>query len=137
MLLVTVPILPRGLLLAMKLLARDPEYRGRFGVKRLIDVSNAHARNNFWDRFLENGVAVISNIIAGDSDYDKSTPNTIDILRQQALMLVPAYNIAKEEMIAGKSTRKQCCEKSVKMANLIGMMAWVVSLQTIVYFFCL
>jgi hypothetical protein len=41
-------------------------------------------------------------------------------------MLVQAYIITKEEMIAeSKSTWDQCCEKSIKMANRFGMMACV------------
>jgi hypothetical protein len=60
------------------------------------------------------------NMLAGDKDYEFCTAKHIHRLKQQAVMLVQAYHIAKEEMVAGKSTWNQCCEKSVKMANRVG-----------------
>jgi hypothetical protein len=63
------------------------------------------------------------NMIIGDSDYDQCSPKSIHNLKQQAVTLVQAYGIAKEEIIARKSTWEQCCEKSVKAGKSLGMTA--------------
>lgn len=62
-------------------------------------------------------------MIAGDSDFNQCTPRDTFRLEQQAVMLVQAYHIAKEEMIDRESTWDQCCKESVKWANRIGMVA--------------
>jgi hypothetical protein len=66
-------------------------------------------------------------MVTGDSDYTTIssilTPNEICRLQQQAVLLVQAYNIAKEDMIDRKSSWEQCCKKSVQMANLVGKVA--------------
>jgi hypothetical protein len=79
-------------------------------------------RIELWQSVQQN-VDGWKNMITGDSDYEHCSPKSIHKLKQQAVMLLQAYGIAKEEMFARKSTWDQCCEKSVKAAIFLGMTA--------------
>jgi hypothetical protein len=82
-------------------------------IDRRIELwKGVHERTDGWQ-----------NMVAGDSDYNKYTEYNICRLKQQAVMLLEACTLAKEEMIDGKSTWDQCCKKAVKIANRFGMMA--------------
>jgi hypothetical protein len=57
-----------------------------------------------------------------DTQYAQTETTSCDVK-------VPTCNISKEEMIAGKSTWNQCCEKSVKTANLVGRMRRLLTVE--------